>query len=336
MQAEVIQEPLTGGIVGHLQLIQQPWNVIPAAVSRAVSAAGNGCVVGTVEVIRPAPFFRRHYLCGRVNGFDFAAVIQKQIADAVHRRAVGHDRAVIGRPDAVFIVHHVILHTIAGGIAELVRQILNPLLLNGGAVGNISVIRIVRSNRPSGMGHGVRADAISSVRPIRIVAGLRAILGDGVRSKSGAARAEFRNPVQHGNGDHRLSATRFGRGDKGIGRSAGRRTVAFAEAFEKPVAGAIRGIDLPVVSGSGVATTAIDAQVQIAEAGLVRPIRTVNERTDGVTISIGVDIDGRGGIVGQSSRGNGCHDATQNDKLHETVVNRIDRIIPGVTRHPRP
>src|ERR1044071_2624514 len=123
-----------------------------------------------------------------------------------------------GVPDAVLVVQDVIGLAAVDRLSPLVDDGLNPLPLKRGAVGNVRVIRIVAGD---GLIGALQNSVAGVGKPLRVVAGLRAVLGLGETRQLAAVRSEFRDPSDDGHGDQGLSAAGAAVGDEGIYALAG-------------------------------------------------------------------------------------------------------------------
>ena len=124
VDGEIIEQTLVGIRRALAELVEQPGQIIPAAIRRPVGKirgivigvrAGPLLIVTAVEVAGPAPFFRGQSKRSRINRFDLRRIIEKLIANLLHRRAHGMHVPVRRVPDGVLVVHEIIAHAAVGG-----------------------------------------------------------------------------------------------------------------------------------------------------------------------------------------------------------------------------
>src|ERR1700680_2013750 len=101
------------------------------------------------------------------------------------------DVAMRGMPDAVLVIEDVILLPAVARQAPRAHDVLDPALLVQRTILHIGVIRIVPADRLVG---GLQNSVSSVGEPLRVVAGLRAVLGLRETGQLGAAGAQLGHP----------------------------------------------------------------------------------------------------------------------------------------------
>ena len=101
-----------------------------------------------------------------------------------------------------------------------------------------------------------------------IAAGLRSIFGDRKTGELTAIGAEFRNPVDHGDGQHGLRIRRPRARKKSVASISGSRATV-SDAFVIPIVAAVVGIQLPIVTRGVVAAVAVKWAVQVVQLAVV-------------------------------------------------------------------
>src|SRR5262249_6970443 len=146
------------------------------------------------------------------------------------------------------------------GIAEGGNEVLNPALLDGGAVREVGIARRVAGD----VGPAFQ-DPVAPVGMPRIGGLLGAVLGNGKATQVRAVARELRRPVEQIEGEAWLSAAGLGVLDPGVHPLAVAR--AHRDAFKIPVAAVVGGVLSKTVGVRSIAAVAIKRQVQVGELG---------------------------------------------------------------------
>ena len=232
VDGEDVEQALPAGDLGAAELIEQPGEVVHAAVRIAIGEARPVVcrrpllVVAAVEVAGPAPLLRSGNEHGRIDRLHAPRCVDVFRRHFVHRRAGGMHVAMRFLPQARLVVED--------DVADVpLEQMLDPAELIGRVDLHVGVVRIVgRDSRAVG------AHSVAGVGHERIGGLLRPVLGHRVAGELLAARAEPGHPTHRGDGDHRLAAGVARKIDEAVHAVAGLRSL-LADRLEEPIGRAI-------------------------------------------------------------------------------------------------
>ena len=220
-------------------------------------------------------------------------------------------------PKRRLVVEDVVLQPAVGGDTPARDQVVDPPALNGGVVQRVGVGLIV----PRDLCAVAGAAAVAGIgHPLRVVAGLRAVLGNRVAGQLGAVGAQARDPADGRNRHGRLGPGPLGVGDEVVAALACGRT-GFGNALEVPVLTAIVRVDLPVVPRGVVAAVSIQRRVEIRQLRRCRVSHAIDVGVDGPARLRDVDPDGHGAALRKGPNGRKrCREGEAGqDASHEDV-----------------
>ena len=252
-------------------------------VRPAVRAAVPLVVAGELRP-QPAPFLTEDHERVRIGVLHLSRVRQVLVAHLVHGGARRVHVAMGRVPERRLVVEDVVAHAAVDGEAPPRDEMGDPAPLNQVAVRDVGVGRRV----PGDVGAVAGAHPVAGVGvPLRVIAGLRAVLGDGVAGELAPVRAERRDVVDDRDRDHRLCMAGTGRGHEVVAALPS-GAARIADALEVPVLPAIVRVQLPVVARRVVAAVPVDRHVQVGE---------LRGRRIGHAVDVGVDGVLRGGSI---------------------------------------
>ena len=149
VDAEDIQQSLARRHVLLMQLVEEPRQIVHAAVAGAVwkitptVETTELLVEAAEEVAAPAPLFRADDRRRRVNGLDLRGVVENLVPYLLHRRARGVNVPVRRVPDARLVVEDVVAQAPVRSCAPLGREVLHPSLLERRVNRHVGLVRVV-------------------------------------------------------------------------------------------------------------------------------------------------------------------------------------------------
>ena len=136
-----------------------------------------------------------------------------------------------------------------------------------------------------------RPDSVARIRePLPIIPGLCAIFGNRKAGELASISAEFCDPVQQRNSQHRLRVGGFRTGDESVAAFA-RHRACVADALKVPILRPVVGVLQPVVAARVISAIAIEWHVEVAQRRRARVCDAVNVRVDRMLIRRGINAD---------------------------------------------